>query len=681
MKRGFGGRAKRPSRIVTEHSQAFSFTRRALVLGAGQAGVAALLAGRMAWLSIAENERYSLLSESNRVQLTLIPPRRGWIIDRFGKPLAINRTDFRVDLIPDRLVDADATIAALQRLLGLSPDDVARIREDLDKAAGYQPVPVAENLDYERFAAVSVRLPELPGVAPLSGNARYYPTGAAVGQLIGYVGSPSAADYEKTHDPLFITPGFKIGKEGLEKTMEPWLRGKPGAKRTEVTAHGKLVRELTTRPETLGHTLQLTIDAGLQHYAARRLGPNSGSAVVIDTHTGGILALASMPSYDPNSFSDGISHGEWKMLSENDHLPLMNKVTQGLYPPGSTVKPMAALALLRAGIKPDQTVHCTGQYQVGGGMFHCWKRHGHGTVDMTRGIAQSCDIYFYTMARQIGIDAIAPVARMLGLGEEFPLPFASQRYGTVPDSAWKLRKYKSEWTVADTVNATIGQGYMLANPLQLAVMATRIASGRKLVPRLIANRHYGPQGGPLDLDPAHLQIVRNAMSMVVNGGGTAGSARLPVPGVLLAGKTGTAQVRRITMAERRSGVLGDAALPFKMRDHSLFQCYAPFGDPRYACAVILEHSGHIVTAAPMARDIITYLFDPAKAMATLEELEKTWGGDIETRAQAEAARWQAEQAARQAVPTPPDESVGNLASTLPPPPPATSTGAAAAPPE
>ena len=666
MKRGFGARGpKKPRRIMTEHAQAFSFTRRALVLGAAQGGIAAILAGRMAWLSIAENERYSVLSESNRVQLTLIPPRRGWIVDRHGKPIAINRTDFRVDIIPDRLIDADATIAELRGLLGLTDDEIDRIREDLKKAAGYQPVPVAENLDYERFAAVSVHMPDLPGVAPLSGNARYYPAGAAVGQLIGYVGSASAKDYEQTHDPLMITPGFKIGKEGLEKTMEPWLRGKPGAKRTEVTARGKVVRELTTRPEVVGNTLQLTIDAGLQEYAARRLGPNSGSAVVIDTHTGGILALASMPSYDPNSFTDGISHDEWDMLSQNDHLPLMNKVTQGLYPPGSTVKPMAALALLRAGMKPDQTVHCTGSYRVGSGTFHCWKRRGHGTVDMTRAIAQSCDIYVYTMARQIGIDAIAPVARMLGLGEEFALPFASQRYGTVPDSAWKLRKYKSEWTVADTVNATIGQGYMLANPLQLAVMAARIASGRKLAPRLIVNRRYGPQGGALDLDPAHLEIVRNAMNMVVNGGGTAGSARLPIPDVQLAGKTGTAQVRRITMAERSRGVLGDTALPFRLRDHSLFQCYAPYGNPRYACAVILEHSGHIVTAAPMARDIITYLFDPAKALATLEPIEKDWGGNIETRLRIETARWQAEKAAAAAATAPPD-LLGNVVAPVPP---------------
>lgn len=631
----------RSGKLVTQHSQAFSFTRRALVLSAAQGGIGAILAARMGWLAIAENEHYRLLAESNRVQLTIIPPRRGWIIDRKGRPIAINRTDFRVDLIPNRLHDPQLILDELRTLLDLPPEEVARIREDLATAADFQPVQVATNLPYERFAAVSLRTPDMPGVVPASGTARYYPTGAAVGHLIGYVGAASAADYEKTHDPLLVTPGFKVGKEGLERTLEGWLRGKPGAKRSEVTAHGKLVRELTTRPEAPGNSLQLSIDIGLQEYAARRIGPSSGSAVVIDTHNGDILAFASMPSFDPNSFSDGISHAEWDMLSQNDHLPLMNKVLQGLYPPGSTVKPMVALALLRAGIAPEQTVTCTGRYRVGNGYFHCWRRHGHGTVDMKRAIADSCDIYFYTMARLIGIDAIAPVARMLGMGQTFALPFPTQRYGTVPDSAWKQRKYQAPWTIADTVNATIGQGYMLANPLQLAVMASRMASGQTLTPRLVANRRPSPDGGPLAIDPGHLDIVRDAMRAVVNEGGTAATARLPLPDIEMAGKTGTAQVRRISMAERRSGVLGDAALPFRMRDHSLFIGYAPFAAPRYACSVVLEHSGHIVTAAPIARDILTYLFDPTRALQTLATLEEGWGGGIAARMNAEAAAWQA----------------------------------------
>jgi len=285
----------RTGKMVTQHSQAFSFTRRTLVLGWAQAGVAALLAGRMGWLSIAENERYKLLAESNRVQLTIIPPRRGWIVDRNGKAIANNRTDFRVDIIPSLLHDTEAVLASLRNLLTLPQDEMDRIREDLGKAAEFQPVQVASNLDYDKFAAVSLRVPDLPGVVPASGTARSYPTGSAVAHLIGYVGAASAADYEKTHDPLLVTPGFKIGKDGLEKTMEGWLRGKPGAKRSEVTAHGKLVRELTTRAETVGHTLKLNVDIGLQEYAARRLGNASGSVVVIDTLTGGILTMASMP--------------------------------------------------------------------------------------------------------------------------------------------------------------------------------------------------------------------------------------------------------------------------------------------------------------------------------------------------------------------------------------------------
>ena len=636
-------RRSRPARIITEGGQAISFTRRATLIGGLQSAVGALLIGRMGWLAIAENEHYRTLAESNRVQLTIIPPRRGWIVDRAGRPIAINRSDFRVDLIPDRLHDADRVIAELQRLLGLSTEDIVRLREDLAKSAGYQPVPVAEKLDYERFAAVSVRLPELPGVAPTRSFARFYPAGAAVGHLTGYVGTASAADYEKEHDPLLITPGFKIGKEGLERTMEPRLRGKPGAKRTEITARGRLVRELTTRPDSPGGTLRLTIDAQLQEYAARRMGDNSGSAVVIDCLTGEMLAMVSMPAYDPNSFSDGIGHEEWAMLSGNDHLPLLNKTLQGLYPPGSTIKPMTALAALEAGVPPDQQVFCSGAMRVGSGLFHCWKRRGHGSVNLERAIALSCDVYFYTTGRQIGIDRIAGMARRLGLGERFPLPVASQRYGTVPDTAWKQRKYKTAWTVADTVNASIGQGYMLVNPLQLAVMAARIASGRALVPTLL----HGPTAHApvLDIAPDHLERVRQAMGLVVTAG-TAGGARMQVPGIQMAGKTGTAQVRRITMAERSGGVRNDASLPWRFRDHALFVCFAPVENPRYAAAVIIEHGSHGASAAaPIARDMLTFLYDRPRAMATLATFETAWGGDIGTRMTRDAALWRAARSA------------------------------------
>lgn len=628
----------RQPRIVSEATQAYTFSRRALLLSAAQLGVGGLLAARMAYLSIAENERYTLLSESNRVNATLIPPRRGWLVDRNGVPIANNRTDFRIDIIPDRLADEDEdrVLRLLAEVLRLPPEEVARIRIDLERAAGFQPVQVAERLDWESFAAVSVRLPELPGVRPTRGFARNYPAGAAVAHLTGYVGTPTAEQFRETRDPLMVTPGFKLGKDGLEKILEPRLRGQAGAKRVEVTARGKLIQTLATRPDVPGRNVRLTIDAGLQEYAARRLGTQSGSVVVMDCRTGDLLAICSMPAYDPNSFTDGISHLEWGMLSEDDHIPLMNKALQGLYPPGSTFKPATALAALRGGIDPERVVNCPGGYQLGNRFFRCLGRHG--GMDLHRAIARSCNTYFYTVGRELGMDAVAAAARELGLGAEYDLPFPSQRYGTVPDPAWKKRKYRQDWTQADTLNASIGQGYILASPLQLAVQVARIGSGRKLTPRILADAPITTM--PLDVPPERMQLIRAGMDEVVNGAGTAGRSRLQVEGVRMGGKTGTAQVRRIA-----GGARGGVNVPWKYRDHGLFIGFAPVEEPRYAVAVVIEHgmsgSG---AAAPVARDCLTYLFDRDLALKTLAPMEQAWGGDIRTRMAAQEAAYRAAKA-------------------------------------
>ncbi|SES14717.1 penicillin-binding protein 2 [Sphingobium sp. YR768] len=650
-------------KIVTEAAQSFTFSRRAMVVGGLQGAIGAVLIGRMAWISVVQNEKYSLLSESNRVNMTLIPPRRGWILDRNGKPLANNRTDFRVDLIPQRVVDAEATITHLAQLLKLEPDEVDRIRDDLDKSAGFRPVQVADKLTYDQYAAISVRLPDLPGVAPSQGFSRNYPAGATVGHLLGYVGAATAEEFKARKDPLLITPGFKIGKDGLEKAFDRHLTGKPGAKRVEVTARGKIMQELTTRQDTPGRSIKLTIDAGLQEYAGRRLATQSGSVVVIDCQNGDVLALASMPSFDPNSFSDGISHLEYEMLSKDDHVPLRNKTLQGLYPPGSTVKPMVALALLEAGVGPQETVNCPGAIRVGNTLFHCHKKRGHGPLNMRGAIAQSCDIYFYQMAQRIGMDRIASMAHRVGMGQKFDLPFPSQSYGTVPDPAWKERKYNQKWQVYDTVNATIGQGYMLINPLQMAVMAARLATGKQLMPNFI---HGAPrkEPAPVGSTEEHLVVIRDAMNAVVNGGGTGGAARSSIPGVMIAGKTGTAQVRRITMAERAGGVRGNAGLPFKLRDHALFQGFAPFDNPRYAIACIIEHGGHTIRNedAPMiASDTLSYLFDPAKALEKLETLEKGWGGTPAERQARQMAAFRLAKAIEKGEVPPPAENAAENA--------------------
>ena len=656
-------------RRVTSAYQNLVFSRRMLIVGGAQAAVGVALIGRLGWLAVAENEKYNLLSEDNRVQLIIVPPRRGWIVDRFGKPIAINRSDFRVDLIPERMTDVAGELTLLSRLLALGPDQIDRIRREIDASRGFQPVQVAENVPYERYAAVTVRLPELPGIEPARGFTRYYPAGAAVGQLVGYVGAANAREYEKEKNPLLITPGFKIGKEGLEEILEQKLRGVPGGQRVEVTARGKLIRELTPKPDRSGQTVQLSIDAGLQEYASRRLGEESGSCTILDCQTGDILCMSSMPSYDPNSFSDGIGRTEWKTLSEDPRKPLLNKGVNALYPPGSTLKPMVALALQQHGIDPNQTVFCAGGYQLGNRFFRCLGRHG--TVNMHRAIAKSCNTYFYAMSNRIGYDKIAPMAKYLGLGQKFDLPLVSQNYGTIPDSEWKRKRFEKsrklverpDWTSSDTLNAAIGQGFVIVNPVQLAIMASRIASGRHVQPSLIGvHTELAPA---LDVPAKHLETVRSGMWEVVNGDGTAGASRISIPGIEMAGKTGTAQVRRIAGGQR--GQSGD----WRYRDHGLFVFFAPFDKPRYAGSVVIEHGmGGARAAAPVAKDVLTYLFDRPAAEKRLAELEAGWGGTLAERTARRNAAIEAAASAAAAAKSPPIAAPAPVPASVNAPPPA-----------
>ena len=611
----------KPIRITSTH-QSITFSRRMLLLGGAQVGVGGLLIGRLGWLAVAQNEKYQLLSESNRVQLIPVPPRRGWIIDRYGKPIAINRASFRVDIIPQQLEKGRDIVPEVARLLQLDEEEVARIRNELAASRGFQPVQVGENVTYDQYAAVTVRLPDLPGVQASRGYSRYYPDGPAVAHLLGYVGTANAKEYEaEGKNPLLIIPGFKIGKQGLEKTLEPYLRGTPGGQRIEVTARGKLVKELDPKPDTSGQTVQLTIDEGLQQYAARRMGDQSGALVAMDVMTGDMLAFVSMPAFDPNSFSEGIGRTEWKMLSEDDHIPLLNKVAQGLYPSGSTIKPAMALAFLKQGIDPKRRVHCAGGYQIGNRYFRCDAVHG--SMDMRSAVERSCNTYFWATGLITDPGQTTEMVNYLGYGQEFDLPIPTQRYGTMPSPEWLEKKYHRKWQGYDSANTSIGQGYVLINPMQLAVMPTRLGSGKLVQPRLL----MGPRRKPipdLDVDPAHLAIVRDAMSAVVNEHGTGVGSKLPLDGVQMAGKTGTAQVFRL--GER--GHQGNWAL----RDHALFIAFAPADKPRYAIGCIIEHGGFGASAAaPIVRDTMTYLFDKQKALAALAPLEEQWGGTLAER--------------------------------------------------
>jgi penicillin-binding protein 2 len=605
----------------TSVHQSLSFSRRMVLFGGAQTAVGAALVGRLGWLAVAENEKYQLMSENNRVQLIVVPPRRGWLVDRYNKPIAINRSDFRVDIIPQQLENPEQTLKSLAKLLSLDTDELDRILKDLKAGRGFQPVQVRESVSYEDYAAVTVRLPELPGVQATRGFSRYYPAGPAVAHLVGYVGTPSAVDYEKTKDPLFLTPGFKIGKQGLEKTLEPYLRGTPGGQRIEVTASGRLVKELDPKPDRSGQTVQLTIDAGLQEYAARRMGPESGALVALDVESGDILAFISMPAFDPNSFSRGIGRTEWKMLSEDDHIPLLNKVAQGLYPSGSTIKPAMALSFLKQGIDPGRRVNCPGGIQIGNRYFRCDKVHG--LMDMHSAIERSCNTYFWATGLKTDPEQTNEMVSYLGYGEEFDLPLATQRYGTMPSPKWLENKYHRKWQAYDTANTSIGQGYVLINPLQLAVMPGRIGGGKLIAPRLLLGARRKPIPA-LSVDAEHLEFVRKAMTSVVNDHGTAVASKLPLDGIQMAGKTGTAQVFRLGERGHQSN--------WALRDHALFIAFAPADKPRYAIGCIIEHGGFGASAAaPIVRDSMTYLFDQQKAWETLAPLEQQWGGTLAER--------------------------------------------------
>ncbi len=603
------------------------FDRRAFFLGAVQVGAGTALIGRMAWLSIAQADKYKVAAEENRVALHLIPPRRGWIVDATGAAIATNRPAYAVEMVPSLAGALGPALDRIAAIVPLAPADRARIEAEAKDLPPSAALTIAGDIGWEAFAALNLELADMPGLQPQRTYVRHYPDGEAFAHLTGYVGRATAEQYKEQREPLYLVPAFRIGKSGVEKGKDPPLRGKAGARRVEVNARGRIVQELDTRSDVPGQTVQLTIDRGLQAYAAARVGRESCSVVVIDVTNGDIKCLLSMPAFDPNVFSNRIPSKLWKELQEDERKPLLNKSLQGLYVPGSTFKPVTALAALAEGVLPSQRVVCNGSYRLGSNTWHCHKRSGHGSVDMRSGIAKSCNVYFYTMARQVGALAVADMARKLGLGHEFDLPIPDQRAGEVPDPAWKEARFGQEWKVADTLNMAIGQGYVVMNPLQLAVMTARIATGLVVEPRMLVNSPQKPfEPLPIPLD--YLEVVRQGMDDVVNGpGGTARASALRVPGVRMGGKTGTAQVRRIQGSAR-----GGANVPWKFRDHALFIAFAPVDNPRYAISVVVEHGiGGSRAAAPVAKDVLTYIFDRPAA-------EKQLAGVLEARERARLAR-------------------------------------------
>ena len=602
---------KRTARDSDESARRIN--RRALLLGGAMTAMVAVLGARMRYLGVDQADQFRLLAEENRINIRLIPPVRGLILDRNGKLVAANEQNYRVVITREGAGDSDLVLNRLSHVISLTQTDMDRVKKDIARNSKFVPVTVADRLSWEDFARVAENAPVLPGVTPEVGLSRLYPRDSDFAHVVGYVGPVSEKDLEgiENPDPLLTIPEFQIGKIGVERWLEDNLRGAAGNSRIEVNAVGRVMRELERTEGIPGADLRLTIDADVQNFVQARLGDESAACVVMDVTNGDLIAAVSSPSFDPNLFVRGISHRDYAMLTENDHRPLANKVVQGVYPPGSTFKMMTALAALEAGVIDGETkISCRGFIELGSRKAHCWKRGGHGAVDLARSLSESCDVYYYEIALKVGIDKIAEMCRRFGLGLRHDLPMSAISEGTVPDQAWKLAKDGQDWRMGDTINAAIGQGYVLASPLQLAVMSARIASGRAVVPRLV--RSVGGadlplvQAAPLGLDGSILRAVRDGMFGVVNRqGATAYSARIVDEKMLMSGKTGTSQVRNISVSERETGVVGNDALPWKQRDHALFVGFGPAEAPKYAVSVVVEHGGGgSAVAAPIARDAL-----------------------------------------------------------------------------
>ncbi|MBN2629312.1 MAG: penicillin-binding protein 2 [Rhodobacteraceae bacterium] len=587
--------------------------RRALLMGGAMTAMFAVLGARMRYLSVDQADQFKLLAEENRISIRLIPPARGLIQDRNGKLLAGNEQNYRVIITREDAGDVHAVLARLAYVIPLTAEDLDRTAKEMQRSSPFAPITVADRLTWEDLSKVALNAPSLPGVSPEFGLSRIYPRDTDFAHVLGYVGPVSEKDLEGLDKPdaLLTIPKFQIGKIGVERWLENDLRGKAGTRRIEVNAVGRVMRELERVEGDPGADIRLTIDADVQNFVQARLGDESAAAVVMDVTNGDVIAIVSSPSFDPNLFVRGISHTDYNGLMENDHRPLANKTVQGVYPPGSTFKMVTALAALKEGvISVNTTIRCPGYIEFGGRRFHCWKRAGHGQVDLERSLTESCDVYYYEIAQKVGIDKIAEMGRALGLGIRHDLPMSAIAEGVMPDKAWKLASQKAEWRIGDTINASIGQGYVLTSPLQLAVMTARIATGRAVVPRLVRSidgrETAVPDAPRLEIGTEILNRVRAGMFAVVNAErGTAKSSRIVDPDMVWAGKTGTSQVRNITAAERARGVISNDQLPWNRRDHALFVGFAPYDKPRYAVSVVVEHGGGGSTAAaPIARDAI-----------------------------------------------------------------------------
>ncbi len=587
-----------------ENEKQFIFTRRSLIFGGLQIAAFSALAGRLYYLQFINAEKYTALSENNRIKLQLVAPARGNILDRKGAPLATSNINYRlfIDYSTITQQTLKTTLENLKKLLVI-PEKKIKSLESVKVSTAAMPDMIKEHLTWDEVSLIELHMMDLAGVTVDIGQIRYYPLQDEAAHLLGYLGAVTEDELSPDDPPLMRLPDFKIGKNGVEKMLEERLRGTAGIRQLEVNVHGMPVREIGKTDSKPGENVRLTIDKELQHYASSLVKDQSASVLVMEIETGNLLTMVSLPAFDPNVFSTGISSDYWKELSSDKKSPLLNKAITGQYPPGSTFKMIVGMAAIEAKvISPATTVFCPGYFFLGEHRFNCWKEGGHGTVHFHEAIEQSCDTFFYTTAQKLGTERIIDMAHRFGLGEMEDIGLTGEKAGNIPTPEWKMKRFKQKWSGGDTINYAIGQGFVLATPLQLVTMVGRMASGIKVMPRIYAPEgEEKPEFPSLGISQELLQLNLEAMSAVANSQhGTAYSKRITDPRFAMGGKTGTSQVRRILQRGQNQDLL-----PWEYRHHALFVGFAPVDKPKYACCVAIEHGGGGASAAaPVARDVL-----------------------------------------------------------------------------
>ena len=605
-----------------------NINRRMFIIVAAKVIVFTGIIGRLFTLQINESKKYLTLSDKNRVREWKLPPERGEFYDYFGKLIAGNQRVYQLHLIPEQVENFKSLAARLKNILELSDDEYSRILKKKDEIKPWETLIVSENLDWKQFAKVNNYLHELTGVKPVLSVSRYYPYKENLTHIIGYVNQATVEDLENSEQiKSKFVPGLKVGKTGLEKTFENELIGTNSIERYEVNAYGKRISQLEFQKGDKGKNIKLTIDADIQNLCNQLLANKAGSISIMNIFTGEIIAMHSSPSFDPNLFLFGINQDDWQLIRNNPMKPLVNKTISGQYSPGSTIKPIVALSALENKIiNKDFKVFCKGKIESYGQTYHCWKKEGHGSVDLKEAMKQSCDTYFYEISRLLGVDRLSVTAKKFGLGNKIlENLFNNEKTGLIPSTQWKKNNLGKNWLLGETMITGIGQGYIQTTPLQLCLMTAQIANGGyKIQPKIIVDNEkqnlVSESFEPLFKDKKNIKLIQETMFSSVNEvRGTSYSSRISDPKYQFAGKTGTAQVKRITNLDRELD-LDTAEIPYEERDHALYIAFGPYKSPQYAMSIIVEHGGSgSSAAAPIAKELFKMVIDKHELREKLKE--------------------------------------------------------------